>query len=138
MLLVLTGALLVATAAEARADETASINYVLQRSVVYWNAGQLDAFMRSYERSPATTYVNAKAVIRGYDSIRQHYASTYGAHPGTLSLSDLAIRPLGADYAVVVARWHLEMHDGSTPSGLFSLVLHRSASGWHIITDHSP
>jgi hypothetical protein len=30
------------------------------------------------------------------------------------------------------------MADGKKPTGLFSLVLHRTAAGWKIITDHSP
>ena len=120
-------------------DTEMAIAHLLETSATYWNQGQLDRFMTSYENSPSTTYVSSKSIIHGYDAIREHYASTYrGGHTGTLSFSDLSTRPLGQDFAVVVARWHLAMHDKSHPSGIFSLVLHRSGSGWHIITDHSP
>jgi ketosteroid isomerase-like protein len=119
-------------------DDTVAITTLLTRSARYWNHGDLDAFMRSYENAPTTVYVSSKRVIHGYANIRAHYAEHYGV--GTmpaLSISDIAVRPLGERYAVVVARWHLAMHDGTHPTGIFTLVLHRT-DGWHIITDHSP
>jgi uncharacterized protein (TIGR02246 family) len=129
----------VAASARAATGDAATIAALLQRSTTYWNSGQLDAFMRGYEQSPDTTYVSSKTVIHGYGNIRAHYAAAYhGSHTGTLSLADISVRLLGTDYAVVVARWQLRLHDGTHPSGLFTLVLHRAAAGWHIITDHSP
>jgi len=121
------------------ATTTAAIASLLRTSAGYWNRGRLDDFMQSYENSPATTYVSSKSVIRGFKAIRAHYASSYrGGHVGTLSMTNVAVRPLGTTYAVVVARWRLALHDGTRPSGIFSLVLHRGAAGWRIITDHSP
>ena len=123
----------------AAVDNQTAIVQLLQTSANYWNRGQLDDFMKSYEKSRATTYVSSKSIVHGYDAIREHYASTYrGGHTGTLSFSNLSTRLLGDDFAVVVARWHLAMHDGTHPSGIFTLVLHRTGSDWHIITDHSP
>jgi hypothetical protein len=119
-------------------DDAAAITSMLTQSAQYWNHGNLDAFMRSYENAPTTVYVSSKRVIHGYANIRAHYAEHYGV--GTmpaLSISDIAVRPLGDRYAVVVAHWHLAMHDGTHPTGIFTLVLHRT-NGWHIITDHSP
>jgi ketosteroid isomerase-like protein len=126
----------------ARADTvsnpTHAVHALLDRSAAAWNRGDLDTFMRSYERSPVTVYISSHAVIHGYANIRAHYASAHPGAMGALTFSQLAIRPLGVDYAVVVARWHLAMANGTKPTGLFTLVLHRSAAGWGIITDHSP
>jgi ketosteroid isomerase-like protein len=94
--------------------------------------------MRGYENSPDTTYVSSRAVIRGYASIRRHYASAYSGAMGRLSIADVSIRMLGADYAVIVARWHLALTNSTRPTGLFTLVLHRSRAGWKIVSDHSP
>jgi uncharacterized protein (TIGR02246 family) len=116
----------------------APIDALLARSAAAWNRGDLTAFMQSYERSPDTVYISSHAVIHGYDAIRTHYATAHPGALGTLTFSGLAVRPLGADYAVAVARWHLAMADGTRPTGLFSLVLHRTPAGWKIITDHSP
>jgi uncharacterized protein (TIGR02246 family) len=113
------------------------IQELLDRSAAAWNQGDLAGFMESYERSPDTIYVSAHDVIRGYAAIEAHYAAAYGGPTGTLMFSELTIRPLGDDHAVVVGRYHLSMPEGDAPTGLFSLVLQRGARGWHIIADHS-
>jgi len=126
-------------ACPAEADATIpAIPALLARSADAWNHGRLDAFMTSYENSPATEYISSKTVIHGYANIRAHYASHYGSGMGTLTFSGLSVMPLGTDYAVAVAHWHLAMTNGAHPTGIFSLVLHRSPSGWHIVADHSP
>jgi uncharacterized protein (TIGR02246 family) len=125
--------------AAAASSDTSGVTYVLAESARAWNRGDLDSFMRGYENSPDTVYVSSKSVIHGYAAIRAHYAAHYGkTGMGTLGFSDQSVRALGNDYAVVVARWHLALAGGAHPTGLFSLVLHRSPSGWHIVTDHSP
>jgi ketosteroid isomerase-like protein len=115
-----------------------AISALLERSADAWNHGRLDAFMTSYENAPTTEYISSKTVIHGYANIRAHYAAHYKSGMGTLSFSDLSVMPLGNDYAVVVAHWHLAMAGGAHPTGIFSLVLHRSPGGWHIVADHSP
>jgi uncharacterized protein (TIGR02246 family) len=132
------GACASGTAAEGAHDGVASM---LARSAAAWNHGDLDAFMETYENSPDTVYMGATSVIRGYAAIRAHYAAQYGhGKMGRLSVSDLAVRPLGSDYAVATARWHLARSAaaGGDASGLFSLVVRRTAAGWRIITDHTP
>jgi ketosteroid isomerase-like protein len=115
-----------------------AIPALLERSADAWNHGKLDVFMTSYENSPTTEYISSKTVIHGYANIRAHYAGHYRSGMGTLTFSGLSVMPLGTDYAVVVAHWHLAMKTGAHPTGIFSLVLHRSQSGWHIVADHSP
>jgi hypothetical protein len=122
----------------AAADGEQTITGLLQRSAHDWNHGNLDAFMRGYEDSPATVYMSRSGVIHGYAAIRAHYATHYGSGMGALSFSDLSVRRLGDDYAVVFAHWHLTMKSGAHPTGNFSLLLHRSAAGWHIIEDYTP
>ncbi len=131
--------LLAAAAPRAAFSDDSGIADFLTQSARDWNGGRLDAFMRSYENSPATLYIGSKTVIHGYAAIRAHYASHYGkSHMGVLSFSGLSDRLLGSDYAVVVAHWHLAMTNGTHPTGIFSLVLHRSPAGWRIIDDHTP
>ncbi len=127
-------------AADARPGD-AAIAAFLERSAHDWNYGTLDDFMRGYENSPDTLYVSSSSVIHGYAAIRAHYASRYGndrSSRGVLSFSDPLQRTFGSDDAVVVAHWHLALRDGGRLTGIFSLVLHRSAAGWRIVVDHSP
>ncbi len=131
-------ALAVASCTPAFAAGNDGIDAFLGHTAYDWNHGNLDAFMRGYENAPTTLYISSTKVIRGYAAIRARYASHYGSSMGVLSFSDVTKRMLGTDYAVVVARWHLAMTNGTHPAGIFSLVLHRSPSGWHIIDDHTP
>ncbi len=134
----LVGLSAIARPAEANAVDPSIVRF-LDASAYDWNHGKLDAFMTSYENAPTTEYVGAKGVTLGYAAIRAHYAAHYGkAGMGTLHFSDVTVRPLGAEYAVIVARWHLATANGSHPSGLFSLVLHRAPKGWRILVDHTP
>lgn len=131
----------VATQAQARESAQTGVAALLERSSQAWDRGDLDAFMHTYEQSPQTIYIGAKSIVHGYDAIRAHYAGSYKpGHMGTLTVSDLAVRPLGSNYAVATARWHLARPaaKGGNVSGLFSLVLHRNSDGWHIIADHTP
>jgi uncharacterized protein (TIGR02246 family) len=127
----------VAQSATAPSPVTA-IRSLLAQSAAAWNRGDLTTFMQSYERSPDTTYVSSRNVIRGYANIRAHYAAGYKGAMGTLTISDVMVRPLGVQYAVAAARWHLAGAGSTRNTGLFTLVLHRTAAGWKIINDHSP
>lgn len=132
---------LAGSAASQAATAQSEVAALLAQSSSAWNRGDLDTFMKTYENSPQTEYISSTAVVHGYAAIRARYAGHYKpGQMGSLSMSDLAVRPLGADYAVANARWHLARpaSKGGNVSGLFSLVLHRNAEGWHIITDHTP
>ncbi len=139
-------AFLAALVCFARATGSASsaqsgVAALLARSSSAWNRGDLDAFMTTYENSPQTIYVSSTQIVHGYAAIRARYAGHYRpGRMGTLSVSELVVRPLGADYATASARWHLARPaaKGGDLSGLFTLVLHRNSTGWHIITDHTP
>ncbi len=56
-----------------------------------------------------------------------------------LDSADLAVRELGANYAVVTGKFHLARNaaGGGDVSGIFSLVWEKTAAGWKIILDHS-
>ncbi len=130
-----------AAVAATSAEAAGAIAAMLMQSAQAWNRGDLRTFMQTYENSPQTVYISSATVVHGYAQIRARYAGQYRpGHMGVLSVSDLAVRPLGSLYALATARWHLARPatQGGTVSGLFSLVVHRNATGWHIIADHTP
>ncbi len=116
----------------------AQIEAVLDRSAKAWNGGNLDAFMASYEDSPQTTSIGAQTIVHGVANIKAGYARHYGKRvTGRLSFTDLTVRPLGPDYALAVARFHLAMPNGKHSTAPFSLIFHHHADrGWLIILDH--
>lgn len=122
-------------------NDKAAIEGALTESAQAWSRDDLDAFMRCYEDGPDTAYVKADGVVKGYRAIRDMYAARFGGASGALgqlTMDILDFKPLGPDYALVVGRYHLKpAKPGPNASGVFTLVFHKSAAGWRIISDHT-
>lgn len=115
------------------------IRSLLDRSAIAWNAGDLEAFMTTYDRSPSTTYAGGGEVLDGWEEIRSHYAPRFrpGAERDSLRFEDLRTRPLGQRHALAVARYVLHRDGEVTGTGRFTLVVVRIEGAWRIIHDHS-
>ena len=131
--------MLVQTLSAQSTDESA-IRKILSDQVQAWNNGDIEAFMRGYEDSPATTFVSDR-VIKGYAPVLERYKTRYPTPEkmGKLRFSDLEVRLLGSDHASVIGRFHLDRtaEAGGPASGIFTLLFRKSAGGWKIILDHS-
>ena len=131
--------LLVAAACMAQTPAE-SIRKVLDDQISAWNRGDIDAFMVGYDNSPDTTFVGSH-VDHGWDNVRRQYHERYPTPEkmGKLEFSELDIRLLGADYANVSGRFHLARTaaGGGEAKGVFTLLFHKTASGWRIIQDHT-
>ncbi|MFV1988879.1 MAG: DUF4440 domain-containing protein [Gemmatimonadota bacterium] len=112
---------------------------ILERQAAAWNAGDLDAFMEAYERSPETTYIGATGLITGFDGIRARYAPSFepGAARDDLQFTDLTARELDPHFGVATARYVLTRDGEVTSTGPFTLVLMRAEGTWRIVHDQS-
>jgi ketosteroid isomerase-like protein len=119
----------------------AAVVAVLERQREAWNAGDLDAFLDGYERSPELLFTSGAKIRRGFEETRDKYRARYGdarETMGTLSFEILDVRGLGqcADAAIVLGRWGLT----DTPEaggGVFSVILERHGKSWEIVHDHT-
>ena len=122
----------------AQGDE---IRALLQKSEASWNRGDLAAFAADYEDTPDTTFIGRDITHGGTQAVLDRYRRGYPTREamGTLTYSEIAVRPLGEDYALVTARFALKRTPagGGDAAGRFTIVLHRTKSGWKIIHDHS-
>lgn len=122
------------------ASPAEEIRELLTRQTADWNRGDVRAFMRGYDVSESTTFVG-KEVTKGYQKVLASYLERYPtkAAMGKLDFSGVEVQPLGPAHAVVVAKWHLQRtaEAGGDTGGIFTLVLHKTASGWKIILDHT-
>lgn len=105
-----------------------------------WNRGDLDAFASGYKDAPDTIFVSQR-VTRGLAGLMENYKRNYpnrGAM-GTLTFSDLEVRPLDESYAVLIGKYRLDRgkKDGGPAEGLFTLVFEKTDKGWKIIIDHT-
>lgn len=139
ILLVSLASLLIAASA-LKAQETGAIEQVLHNQEAAWNAGDIEGFMRGYQNSPETTFIG-KTMEHGYQNILERYRRAYANHDamGKLDFSDLQVRMLGKDHAVVTGKFHLTRTagGGGDASGIYSLVFEKEPEGWRIILDHT-
>ena len=117
------------------------IRAVLTHSEDAWNRGDLAAFASYYDDSPETTFVGREVVRGGVQAILGRYRKAYPTREamGTLSFSNVNVRMLAADLALVTGEFHLERTaaGGGNASGRYTLILRRTSSGWKIIHDHT-
>jgi uncharacterized protein (TIGR02246 family) len=117
-----------------------SIKQVLVDQQNAWNQGDIVTFMHGYDDSPQTTFIG-KSVEHGYAMILARYQRNYASHDamGQLAFSDLDVRILGPEHAVVTGHFHLTRSQagGGDATGTFSLVFEKKPSGWKIILDHT-
>src|SRR5215831_3539436 len=115
----------------AQSDE---ITAMLQKSEAAWNRGDMAAFVSDYEDAPTTTFVGREVTRGGVDAILARYQRGYpnAEKRGTLTFSEIEVRPLGKEYALALGKFSLRRtaEGGGDTSGRFTLVLHRTAKGW--------
>jgi len=103
-----------------------------------WNRGDLRAFMAGYWNSPQLTFAGSKGFTRGWGPVLERYEKTYVDRTamGKLDFSELEVRSLGPNAALVLGRWHLQRQIGDI-GGIFTLVLQKFPEGWRIVHDHT-
>ena len=116
----------------------ARIRSLLDEQQAAWNRGDVDGFMKGYWNSRELTFAGSSGITRGWPSVMARYRGNYpdAAAMGHLDFSEIEVRMLGSDAALVLGHWHLK-RDNDHPGGVFTLVLERFPEGWRIIHDHT-
>jgi ketosteroid isomerase-like protein len=117
---------------------TQAIRAVLDKQVVDWNRGDLDAFATGYKNSPDILFMGSR-ISRGYAQMLDSYRKGYSTKEkmGTLSFTNLEVQPLDERFATVTGNFHLERtaDGGGNVDGYFLLVFEKTPAGWKIIRD---
>jgi hypothetical protein len=116
---------------------TKEIVSAMDSSANEWNRGHLEVFMTIYD--PSATMMMTKGPV-GLDAIRSLYETKYfngGVPKQNLRYSDMEVRLLGNDYALLTGKFTLYGNGLPERSGIYSLVLIHTKNGWKILHDHS-
>lgn len=115
-----------------------AIRAVLDAQTAAWNRGDIDGFMDGYARSPDIVFISGDSLTHGWQTVLDRYKKGYDTREkmGTLAFSDLDVKLVSKDAAVVIGRWQLT-RDKDTPHGRFTLIFRRRAEGWRIVHDHT-
>ena len=119
----------------------ADVRAVLSKQVGSWNQGDIEAFMTTYIDSPELTFNGKDGVTRGYRPVLERYRKRYKSREamGTLQFSEIEVRMLGDEAALVLGRFELTRSEagGGNATGRFTLVLRNTPQGWKIVHDHT-
>ena len=110
---------------------------VMNNSAAEWNQGKLVDFMQVYD--PSATMMMPGGTV-GLDSIRGLYQHKYfkgGMPKQNLRYTDMKVRLLGENYALLTGGFTLYGNGLPERSGRYSLVMVRTTNGWKILHDHS-
>ena len=117
--------------------ETA-IRTVLNEQRDAWNRGSIEGYMDGYDRSTETVFISGDSLTRGWQTVLDRYKKNYDSREkmGTLSFSEVEIKVLSKDAAIVFGRWQLQRAPDN-PHGRFTLLFRRTKAGWKIVHDHT-
>jgi uncharacterized protein (TIGR02246 family) len=116
----------------------AAVRAVIDAQRDTWNHGDIQGYMDGYARSEDTVFVSGDNVARGWQTVLDRYKKNYNSREkmGTLTFSDIEIKMIGTDAAVVLGRWHLRRANDE-PHGRFTLIFRKTKQGWKIVHDHT-
>ncbi|WP_240755272.1 DUF4440 domain-containing protein [Pedobacter sp. SYP-B3415] len=103
-----------------------------------WNAGDLETFMQTYQKSDSLLFVGKSGPTYGWQQTLDNYRKGYPdkAAMGTLTFDIRKVEFLARDIAFVLGGWHLK-RASDEPQGFFTLLMRKTPRGWKIISDHS-
>jgi beta-aspartyl-peptidase (threonine type) len=92
--------------------------------------------MDGYMRSDKLEFVSGGKITRGWQTVRDRYHRKYSTREamGTLRFSDIKIKMLRRNIAIVVGHWELKRKK-DRPHGSFVLTFRRQPEGWRIVHD---
>jgi len=118
-----------------------AIRKMMADSADAWNRGDLPAFASYYEDSPDTTFMGREVVRGGRQAILDRYRKAYPTRDamGTLTFSEIEVRSLAKDVALVTGKFELKRTTagGGAAWGRYTLIVRQTAGGWKILHDHS-
>ncbi len=117
----------------------AAVRAVIEEQAAAWNRGDIEGFMKGYERAEGITFVSGDQITRGWQTVLERYKKNYDSREkmGTLAFTELEFKPISPFYITALGRYQLTRSNGETPHGRFTLIFRRTAQGWRIVHDHT-
>jgi len=111
---------------------------ILMEQQKAWNRGDIETYMQGYYKSDSLRFASGGHVSYGWQTTLDRYKEGYPDKTimGKLTFSNIDIKLLSENSALVFGKWELERADDH-PWGLFTLIFRKKPCGWRIIHDHT-
>lgn len=119
-------------------NEKSKILSVLQSQELAWNSGNLNEFMKGYEKTDSLLFVGGSGPTYGWQKTLDNYKKGYPdkAAMGILKFDIRKISILAKDVAFVMGSWALK-REKDMPNGYFTLLFKKINGDWKIAVDHT-
>jgi ketosteroid isomerase-like protein len=124
--------------APAHVGSAQAIACTLTDQAAAWNRGDIAAYMQAYWNSEELSFSSGGKTTYGYQAAKAAYENRYPTpeRMGQLTFSELQIRMVASQCALVLGRWQLDRAPDPV-GGNFSLVMRVIDGQWRIVHDHT-
>lgn len=131
--------LITAINTNAQTKDKQRILSILDAQTKYWNAGDLENFMKGYWKSDSLMFIGKSGVTYGYNNTLENYKKGYPTRDamGILKFNILKVEKIAADAYFVVGKWHLTREKVGDVEGHYTLFFKKIKGEWVIVADHS-
>ena len=114
------------------------IRVVLDRQVVDWNSGDVEAYMQGYVKGDGLRFASGGNIEAGWQPTLDRYLKRYPDRSamGLLETENLEIQVIDKDDAIVFGTWEL-IREGDRPRGLYTLHMKKIKGEWVVVSDHT-
>lgn len=123
-----------------RSSAHGQVNRLLREQQEAWNKGDIDGFLSAYEMSKDITFYSDDVIEPGWVALRDRFTKSYVTNKkpmGQLEFTDNEYSVFPGEAVIVRGRWTLNLGDGKTRGGLFTILVKKTDTGWKIVHDHT-
>lgn len=131
--------LITTISSNAQTKDKQRILSILDAQTKYWNAGDLENFMKGYWKSDSLMFIGKSGITYGYNNTLENYKKSYPTRDamGILKFNILKVEKIAADAYFVVGKWHLTREKVGDVQGHYTLLFKKIKGEWVIVADHS-
>jgi ketosteroid isomerase-like protein len=103
----------------------------------FWNAGDLEGFMKYYWKSDSLKFVGKSGITYGWQKTLDNYRKSYPNKEamGTLTFEINSAEMLSNNSVFIIGKWSLERE--KSIGGYFTLLWKKIKGEWLIVADHT-
>jgi len=110
---------------------------VLETQRIYWNKGNIEAYMEGYWKSDSLRFIGKRGINFGWNNTLESYKKGYPDKEtmGNLTFQVISLEALSNNTAFMIGKWDLDRKEKA--GGYFTLIWKKLNGKWLITVDHT-
>jgi len=110
---------------------------VLETQRIYWNKGNIEAYMEGYWKSDSLRFIGKRGINFGWNNTLESYKKGYPDKEtmGNLTFQVISLEALSNNTAFMIGKWDLDRKEKA--GGYFTLIWKKLNGKWLIMVDHT-